>query len=62
VYGAIPPGETVAALRAVLDRAPALSGSLGAQEADLIRACLDPDPRRRPRTAAALADRLDALA
>ena len=61
LYGEIPPGETVAALRTVLEREPTLAGSLGAQEADLISACLDPDPRCRPGTAAALADRLDEL-
>lgn len=53
--------DPVLAIRTVLREPPRLDDSLESDEAELISSCLDPDPARRPATAAELADRIVAL-
>jgi serine/threonine protein kinase len=62
VYGDLPDGDPLLAVRRVLTTPPALSPDLPPGEAALIQSCLDPNPGDRPRTAAELADLIDALA
>lgn len=61
VYGELPERDPLLAVRRVLSSPPTLDPSLSEAEADLVRRCLDPDPAARFRTAAELADALDAL-
>lgn len=62
VYGDLEGAEPLVAIRRVLTTRPQVSPTLGPAEAELIGACLDPDPSLRPKTAAELAARLDELA
>jgi len=62
VYGEIPSGELIAALRHVLETTPTLSPELSEREAEVIGSCLEPDRADRPATAAALAEQFDQLA
>jgi serine/threonine protein kinase len=62
VYGDIPSGELIAALRHVLETVPALSAELSDREAEVIGSCLEPERVDRPVTAAELAEQFDALA
>jgi len=61
VYGDLPARDPLLAVRRVLSSPPALDPSLSDPEAELIRRCLDPDLSARFRTAAEVADALDAL-
>jgi serine/threonine protein kinase len=61
VYGELPERDSLLALRHVLKTTPRLDPSLSEGEAQVVAACLDPDPARRPATAEAVADRLAAL-
>ena len=55
------PATRLLAVRRVLSSPPTLDPSLSEAEADLVRRCLDPDLTARFRTAAEVADALDAL-
>ncbi|HEV7723396.1 MAG TPA: serine/threonine-protein kinase [Iamia sp.] len=61
VYGDLPARDPLLAVRRVLSSPPTLDPSLSDAEAELIRRCLDPDLSARFRTAAEVADALDAL-
>lgn len=61
VYGELPDRDPLLAVRRVLSSPPTLDESLSDAEADLVRRCLDPDLEARFRTAAEVADALDAL-
>ncbi|MEZ5232905.1 MAG: protein kinase [Acidimicrobiales bacterium] len=62
VHPELPEDDPVLAVRRVLRDAPHLSPQLDEATASLVAACLDPDPLRRPPTAAELALLLDDLA
>ncbi len=62
VYGDLPPGDPLLAVRRVLTTTPTVSGDLTPGEMDVIESCLESNPGDRPRTAADLAARIDALA
>jgi serine/threonine protein kinase len=61
MFGVIPADQPMMAMRAVLAGSPKVDASLDAQQAALIKACVDPDLSRRPRTALEVAERIDAL-
>ncbi|MGZ4754186.1 MAG: serine/threonine-protein kinase [Acidimicrobiia bacterium] len=61
LYGELPTGQTIAALRQVLDREPVIDPSLPRDVAEIIAACINADPGSRPATAEDLALRIDAL-
>lgn len=61
MYGELPARDPLLAVRRVLSSPPTLDPSLSDAEAELIRRCLDPDLSARYRTAADVADALDAL-
>jgi serine/threonine protein kinase len=61
VYGDLPARDPLLAVRRVLSSPPTLDPALTDAEAELIRRCLDPDLSARFRTAAEVADALDAL-
>lgn len=61
VYGDLPEGDALLAVRRVLTTPPVLDADLDPEAAAVIQACLDPNPAARPRTAADLAERIDAL-
>jgi serine/threonine protein kinase len=61
MFGEIPADQPMMAMRAVLAGSPKVDPSLGPQESALIKACVDPDLSRRPRTAQEVAERIDAL-
>ncbi len=61
MFGDIPADKPMMAMRAVLAGSPKVDPSLGSVEAMLIKACVDPDLSRRPRTALEVAERIDAL-
>jgi len=60
IYGELPP-DPVPCVRRVLTTPPVLHSGLSPAEAEVVRACLEPDPGARLATAAELADRIDAL-
>lgn len=60
IYREVPP-DLLSALRQVLSSSPQLDPSLRSEQAEVVRACLAPDPAERPHTAAEVADRIDAL-
>ncbi len=62
VYGDLPEGDALLAVRRVLTTPPSLSADLAPGEMAVIEACLESNPGDRPRTAADLAERIDALA
>lgn len=62
VYGDLPEGDALLAVRRVLTTPPTISPDLSPGEAALIASCLEPNPGDRPRTAAELAEQIDALA
>ncbi len=62
VYGDLPAGDPLLSLRRVLSTTPTIDASLPAEVSELVAACLESEPTNRPRTAEALADRLEALA
>jgi serine/threonine protein kinase len=62
LYGPLPDTDPLLGIRKVLSSTPQLSPRLSAAEAEVVRACLAPDPADRPPTAAALAERVAALA
>ncbi len=61
IHGDLPERDALAALRRVLAHPPTIAPALDAPTAALVTACLDPDPARRPPTAAAVADAIEAL-
>lgn len=61
VYGDLPTNDPLLAVRRVLSSPPTLDPGLSADEASIVRRCLDPDPAARFRTAGELATALDAL-
>jgi serine/threonine protein kinase len=61
LYGVLPAGDPILALRRVVRSTPTLDSSLSTDEADLIRACLAPDPTDRPATAHFVAKGLESL-
>jgi eukaryotic-like serine/threonine-protein kinase len=61
VYGDLPLSDPLLTITKVLSTAPELSPRLSRSERDLIGCCLDPAPRRRPKTAAELADAIEGL-
>lgn len=61
VYGTIPDGDLLTALRHVVQSTPVMSASLAGAEADLIRRCLARDRADRPATAAQVAEEIDQL-
>lgn len=61
MFGEIPADQPMMAMRAVLAGSPKADPSLAPAEAALIKACVDPDLSRRPRTALEVAERIDAL-
>lgn len=62
LYGELPQHDPVMALRLVLAQSPQISDRLGPEAADLVRACLAPDPGDRPADARDLAASIDHLA
>jgi serine/threonine protein kinase len=62
VFGEIPTGELIAALRHVLQTQPELHDGLMPGDAAVIEACLRPDRADRPSTAAEVATLFDKLA
>jgi serine/threonine protein kinase len=61
VYGDLPRDDPLLSVRKVLTAQPVLSERLRPGERDVVAACLEPEPERRPATAAELADRIHAL-
>jgi len=61
LYGELPDGDPVLAIRRVMSVEPAIAPGLGDEEARLVRACLAP-VGERPATALQVAERLEALA
>lgn len=56
VYGDLPDDTVVSAMRAVVTRTPLIDDSLLPQYAEVVKACLEPDPANRVPTALALAE------
>lgn len=56
VYGELPEGDPLLALRRVMSSAPRLDPSLRPEDAELISRCLHPDLAERPPTARAVAE------
>ncbi len=61
LFGQLPDGDAVGALRTVLTEAPAVSADLTPDESKVVRSCLQPDPAHRRRTAVDVAGRIDEL-
>lgn len=61
LYGELPAGNTMLAVRTVLSREPEISSALPADVRAVIAAAIDKDPAARPATAADLAMRIEAL-
>jgi eukaryotic-like serine/threonine-protein kinase len=61
IYGELPDRDPILAMRKVLNGTPTVHPSLTTDEADLVTACLAPDPADRPPTAGLVADRIEAL-
>jgi serine/threonine protein kinase len=62
LYGELPAGDPILAMRAVLSRAPVIADSLPGDIRDLIACAIDANPAARPQTAAEFAERVDAAA
>lgn len=61
IYPGLDGRNPMQSLTTVLTRAPVLDPALPGPVAEVVRACLEPDPARRPATALEVADRLIAL-
>ena len=61
-FGELPAAQPLVAIRRVLSHEPTLSAALTAQDAAVVRRCIDPDQRKRPGTAEELAGQLEELA
>jgi serine/threonine protein kinase len=61
IYGELPSDDPLLAMRRVLTTEPNLDPSLSAAESALIGECLAPEPSKRPLTAEAVAERIEAL-
>jgi len=61
VYGALPQGDPLLAIRRIMNTNPQLDPSLGAEEAALISRCIAADPKERPPTAQSVADAIEEL-
>jgi serine/threonine protein kinase len=59
--GLTPEGGMLPAIRRILSGAPEISSRLDPPVAELVRACVAPDPSDRPATALALAEEIEAL-
>jgi eukaryotic-like serine/threonine-protein kinase len=62
IYGVIPDGDLLAALRHVVQTPPTLADGFTDAETDLLRSCLAPERADRPASADLVAERLDQLA
>jgi serine/threonine protein kinase len=62
IYGEVPIGDPLLALRRLLTTRPMIDSSLSGNEAALVGSCLARDPTERPPTAQVLAERIDLLA
>jgi eukaryotic-like serine/threonine-protein kinase len=61
VYGPLPANDPLLSVRKVLATRPALSERLSPAEREVVAACLEPEPERRPATADELARHVEAL-
>lgn len=61
VYGDLPSREPLLLVRSILGSSPSVLPGIEPGLAELIRACLDGEPRHRPQTAAEVAQRVAAL-
>lgn len=61
LYGDLPSGNTMLAMRQVMSQKPVISSHLPADVRTVIAAAIDQDPAARPGTAAELAERIEAL-
>jgi eukaryotic-like serine/threonine-protein kinase len=61
VYGALPSNDPLLAVRKVLSSRPVLSEGLSAGEREVVAACLEALPERRPATASEVADKIGSL-
>ena len=61
LYGELPDNDPILALHRMLKTEPKVSTTLEAGDADVVIACLMPEPLHRPATALALAERIEAL-
>jgi serine/threonine protein kinase len=61
IYGELPERDPLLAVRRVLTSSPAIDSSLSAEEAAVVRGCIDPDPSSRLHTADEVAERIDSL-
>jgi serine/threonine protein kinase len=61
VYGDLPDGDMLGAVRRVLSGQPTVSDQLAPPEAEVVQACLAAEPARRPPMAVALAEMIEAL-
>jgi serine/threonine protein kinase len=59
IYGEIPDGDPLLALRTVLSTPPEIAAGLTPAETELVRTTLDAEPVRRPETALAVAERIE---
>ncbi len=62
LYGELPDRDPLLALRRVLSTPPQISTTLDPDVAAVVRACLEPEPMKRPQTAQQVADALRLLA
>jgi serine/threonine protein kinase len=62
IYGDLPAGDPLLALRRVLSSPPVLAPSLSPAEGALVRSCLSANPVARPLTALLVADGMESLA
>ena len=61
VYGELSSNDPLLIIRKVLTTRPVISEQLSSEDGDVVAACLEPEPEKRPATAAELADRIDSL-
>ena len=61
VYGEIPTGSVLVALRHILETPPHLDDSLEAAQREIVEGCLAPAPEDRPATALDVATQIEAL-
>jgi serine/threonine protein kinase len=61
LYGELPAGETLVAMRRVLSRQPAIAAGLDPPAHAVIAEAISPDPADRPPTALRLAEKIEAL-
>jgi serine/threonine protein kinase len=59
IYGSLPDDSVVSAMRAVVTRQPVIDDTLLPQYAEIVKACLEPDPVNRVPTGLALAEMIE---